>query len=75
MRRLVTDLCVSAAFLADLARTVLVETVRTARAGPANGPIEPLDRPGPAGGITGRVRRALGVRDQRRTPGGNYWFR
>jgi len=71
MRRLLTDLCVSAAFLADLFRTTLVETVRTARTSPAAGPIEPLDAAGPGQ----RVRGPFEPHHDRRNPSGGYWFR
>ena len=71
MRRLLSDLCVSAAFLADLFRTTLIESVRTARAIPAPSPIEPLDAAGPGQ----RLRGPFEPHDDRRNSSGNYWLR
>ena len=74
MRRLLTDLCATAAFLADLFTTALAETARTARGRPATGRLGLRDQPGP--GPTdltgGRARRAADVRQEPRARGGSY---
>jgi hypothetical protein len=77
MRRLLTDLRESAVFLADLFKTVVCETARQIRPEPAAGPVEPLDRtePWPTGLFGRRTRPPIQVQDERRIPGGAYWFR
>jgi hypothetical protein len=77
MRRLLTDLCESAVFLADLVKSVMLETVRKIRPDPATGPVEPLDRrePWPTGLFGRRTRQPIEAQVGRRTPAGTYWFR
>jgi len=65
MRRLLADLCESAAFLADLCATALNATAATVRPAPAATAADA--RPGR------RVRGGTDVRDEPRA--GSYWFR
>ena len=69
MRRLLADLCDSAAFLADLCAAALDATARTVRPAPA------ADRHPADLRAGGRVRAVIDVEDGRRARAGGYWFR
>ena len=73
MRRLLTDVCVSAAFVADLFATALAEAARRAQAGRPGWCDRP--GPGPADRIGGRARRVIDIGDGPPARTGSYWFR